>query len=1239
VPGHPHVTPAAIRRVAAAAVEQGAADEDAKALKKKLEKAKLVFPRALLFKLRHAFTPKGEHFFRFYILLREIRLGAPVPEDIKQQFRRVSNWIMRIKSPVDHRHLSPPAANQIAEARHPLNTQFNRLLQGNTEDPFVWKRVNDVMVPMIVEVAKDKGIYLKARQPGRERWAVFRKMTPKQQQIERLRDDDPESYALMVRQGKTLGQIDTGIEARIEAAGLQHRKAKVMGRPVHIGTDPTTGEERIYDRDGDILTFEDYLAKRKEQEEYRKKLDKVPSRTRVPLQQLRTLDDDAVDILEGEVEWMALTDDIAKQGRLTRIFATKRTSLFIGQPDGTMRVRKVPVISSGRYKGVFLDDMVNSQGRLIEGTAYTLVPVTGRSGKVPKRMDPGQREPYVTLADTVAVTEQGSVKEKKLFLKVPGTKQFTELRNAMKKLACNFGSKSGCLPSVSFHSVKGSREACFYFDPKDFSIIRDILQGMSLSKGALEHLKTYFKDLARAEAATAEENLGHYSAKALGGFKTVLKNRDTGKIRKVDLLGAQKQALAWLDAKGNQGICALDTGIGKSLVAIGMMQKLIRDGLADDDATYPTPTGKTVQTNGRFLLVSPPDLKGNLTKEIRKFISNPRDLLRRLDVVSYTEFQAAQSGRVPGILKNKPFWKERRLKEKARLERLEQQQGRQADVASRRVWDIALYTAIFFDEAHKLTLTKHGNVTSLTKPTKAFEAANAIYHPRKIMLTASPMEKDPQQAYLISAISSNTLLAGPSEKARESRHLMRRFMDRFTERVGGRIVGVRQDPMLKRDLDTWVKQNVFFEDKMKVDEYDLQDARQETVAVQMPPAVEEVYRKASKGFARTMRALVVKFRDKGHGNADARDPELERFFGQTFKPLVDLFNALSNYPEEGLEDVAHMLETGTMPRQVTKEGEPYPLPPVLLRALRGLKRDPAELRDVARTVGSPKIERAAEVVWDKMLRTAGTARTLLFTDDKRFCMKAVAHLAENIPGRHAVALNDQILIYEGAVTLDDISREMDLDEVVRILKGDEEAALEAYYAADGMSRFQLPLVLKAYRRYPMLPANDRYNIQYRRERWQEFALKEVIVPDTEIRTCTLLGTHYQFGHNLQAFDTVIHLDRNTWNSESMKQRGARAWRQGQEEQVDIITLDATYADGPDFNDADHTLDEVRRIFQEMEGALFDQIIKAAQGVQLGEAWQEIVQRDASLMKLDRRVLELIASPYASRSKTPGDDWS
>lgn len=1210
-----------IRRVAEAAQSE----EERKELEKQLAKASQLFPQTIYLKFRRAFTKRGLPFFDFYIKLRRISLGEAPPENLKQQFRKTVNILNRIKSPVDNRSLSPTITNRLSEARSELNIHLTRVSQG-TATVATWLKLNRIFVPLIVEVAKDKGIYMKPLQRGSERWATFRKMTPKQEKVERIRDEDPETYSLIVQRGEALEQIDAGIKRSIEAGGMTSRRAMIMGRPVAIGTDPITGEERVFDRDGDVISVEDYITKRREQAEWREKGYRAPAKMEVPLKSLRILDEEDIEALSGEVEYDAITDDKAKQSRLTRIFATKRKPVMISQPDGTIRVEHLKVIVSGRFKGIYLDDMINSQGRMIEGTAYTLEPLSGREGKIPVRRDVSQREPYVTQATVPTVYTDAdtgkkyTVKEEKLHIKIPGTNEFKEIRHTLKKLACNTGAVTGCVPSISYHPVKGSRAASFYFSPKDYKAVRDAVQGMSLSKGAMTFLKTYFKDLARAEQATAKENLKFYSAESIGGFK---KTRKYGEeIKSFDLLTKQKQALAWMDAKGNNGVCALDTGVGKTLTGIAMMQKLLRDGLGEEDATYETPTGKTIKTNGRFLIVTPKDLKGNFPKEVREYISDPTDLLQRMDVISYREFGRAVKGQVPTSLKNKAFWKQRASLPKSRL-------------AAGKVWDIQLYTALFFDEAQKLTLTKTGKVTSPSKPTQAFAAAD-IYHPRKIFLTASPMEKEPEQAYLLQSLAANEPISGKSPDAVENRKRMKRFMERFTNRVGGRIVSAKKDPALKSEMQKWVKQAVFFADKTKVEEFDLPQKQEETITVTMNPAVEQVYRATTQTFAKSMKALALKLREREDASGAARDTEADKkFFGAKLKPILKLLNGLSNYPAETMQDLAIMAQSGYMPDKLTPEGLPAPITPEIQKVLRKLPFKAEELMSIAQELqeeGNPKLEVAQDFIMDSLKNTDGSSRTLLFTDDKKLCHIAAQHMAKTIPGMHVVATNTAITILQGSGSVDHVSFTMNREDVLRIFGGDREKALQALQETGGESRIEAPFTKRAYRKYPELPAHVRYNTHYKADQWQQFVFKEVVGPNPAFRSCTLLGTEYQFGHNLQAFDQVIHLDRNSWNSENMKQRTARSWRQGQDKPVTVRTVDAVYSERPDNSELDRTLDEIRRWFQEMEGDLFDEIIKEAQDVELGKEWLEMQQRSASFMRVDRDVLELMASPYVSRSK-------
>jgi hypothetical protein len=327
-----------------------------------------------------------------------------------------------------------------------------------------------------------------------------------------------------------------------------------------------------------------------------------------------------------------------------------------------------------------------------------------------------------------------------------------------------------------------------------------------------------------------------------------------------------------------------------------------------------------------------------------------------------------------------------------------------------------------------------------------------------------------------------------------------------------------------------------------------------------------------------------------------------------------------------------------------KEGEYPPVPPLLLRVLARWNKQlsPDELRDKAATVGNPKLDVAVEMLKQKRERVdadmEGSGRSLLFTDDKKLCMISGEHMAQTMAGQHVVALNDKIYIFGSSGPLTEITLQIDPDILERLVQ-DPVKRQAIMKKTGGVSRIALPLYRRGrLRRYPMLPAHKQHNIHYKADTWQQFAFKEIINPDHRIVTCTLYGPSYQYGHNLQAFDTVVHLDRDNWNSESMKQRTARAWRQGQDQPVDEITLDATYSatdDGIPRDEFDRTLDEIRAYFQEMEGELFDNIIKQAQDIDLGKEWLEMAKRDASLTQIDRKTMEMMMSPFVGRSLAPG----
>ena len=1619
------------------------------------------FSRPIQQRLRRAFTIKGMLFFDFYGLLKSINRGLPVPDDLKRQFRIASNRLSQVTSPVDGKGISPVIANQIAEIRPEVERYFNRLVQQGELKPNHWRMMNEMLVPLYLAVARDKGVYLKAMQRGVEQWAIFRPMTGKQETHEKMRDTDPETFELVERYHTTLENIDQAIKETIQDQGLEVQEGFMMGRPVTYGIDSKTGEKMVYDRDGDILTPDEYKDKRREKQKADARLALISTRTEVPLKKMRMLTSGEADALEGEAKWSALTDDVAKQGKLSRIFPTKTTDIPIQDEDGNvLRYESVKVIVGGRYKGIFLDDMVNGLGRMIEGTAYTYSPLTGRKGMAPKRIDPSQREPYTTVAEVtekmVIRGKKVSLKKKKLFLRISGQTADKELRNGIKALSCNVPAPKGnCIPSISYHKVAGSRAAEFYFDPKDFATIMDNLAGMSLSTAAMTMMQDYNKEQAYADKAVTDDNLKYYSADAIGGFKPRAK-----------LLTKQKQAIAWLESNGGSGVCALDTGIGKcvredtlistdrglvpikelnpgliepdatvpvdgwsvvvggktlpvknfyfgglkptirvitrrgyevegsrihpllvrtpdghetwvqtpdlesgdflcvekggqfpendpvlsvpvkdgfqqqsrnpdktftsphvqvfpvpdrmspemgrllgyivaegwtnhrryftisqcpeknptvrvdiedllksqlgweakpdkdilvqslflreylsrmgvgmgvakdktvppivfkssretvrqflkafidaegsvdggrswiefstaseqlgrevqilllqfgilctrspkkvkgydhtywrvtitgedaktywdtigfisqrkqaalnnmpdtrnenldvvphlavavgslfdaglersglsvsrvreqqgntfditichirkgrrnptypflqrllswasdygcqdhpafntilgivernlfydpikkleeseavvmdievddpshcfvgnglvnhnTLTSIAMMQKQLRDGMAEEGASYTTPDGEEVETNGRFLYVCPKSLRGNLPSQIQKFMEEPGILRDKVDILTYAQFGTGQmKGKIPKHLKNRPFWKDRKR------------------------FDAKYYISIYFDEAH-----------ALKGENQASKGALKLWHPRKVCMTASPMDKEPMEAYILAAVSNNTRLfkmtgdsAAQTKAVRDAQAVKRRFKKRYCETVGGDVVGVKEDASTKRELDQWIKRNVFYAEKTAVEEFELGEPTRTPIAVEMNPVVENAYKALTGQFSKTMLGLAKKWKDRGGPGTGGAD--VKRIARREFKPVIQLMRDLSNRPEKAMLDIAMMVETNKTP-----DGDPIP---AILRRVVTQWREKAsgsELRDAASKMENPKLDVAEKIITSKLSETErgpNPSRAILFTDDQDFCMDAVKFLGQKMGGKIAVALKDQILIYRGTTALTEVVFERSPGMVDRLLDPSKRAEFEK---TGNVSVIPLPLRRKAYKRHQEVRKNNTDNRYYKPDDWQQFAFEEAISPDQGIKAMVLLGTEYSYGHNLQAFDTVIHLDRDGGQSETMKQRTARAWRQGQKNPVDEFTLDATYsADDPDGTPRDEydlTLDQINAAKQAVGKDVFDKIMLESMGTDLGGQWAKMVQQNASLANMDKKVMELLMSPYVGRSDEPG----
>jgi SNF2-related domain len=426
------------------------------------------------------------------------------------------------------------------------------------------------------------------------------------------------------------------------------------------------------------------------------------------------------------------------------------------------------------------------------------------------------------------------------------------------------------------------------------------------------------------------------------------------------------------------------------------------------------------------------------------------------------------------------------------------------------------YVAIFFDEAH-MRLKK--------KTSKAHKAATSVKSKHKILMTASPQVRSPLEVFTMAAVAKGIDLNTPG-----GRRIEAGFISRFCETVGGRVVGVKQsDPAIAREFRTFIKRNLFYEDKRSgVGEAQLGTLSQEVEAVSMPADVEVAYREV----------------------------------------MAELL--------QGLKKVAAQRFEGDLPLAVESAKV----------TLRGPLAKLTRLSDTPDRVvpgaTNPKLDRATQLV-DRHI----SGRTLLFTESKDLAADTFERMKKTYPGKsHAMGLVGSIVLFNGAT-------------------GEHVKFTSRVYADPDTGR-KVP-----------------------KEEWKTHVLSKIIQRDPTISTMVLTGS-YAVGQNLQSFGNVIHLDRDDWSNEVMKQRTARAWRAGNLDPVNEYTLDLVYSEPDGGVQGDMTLDEIRRTIQSIDARLFQEVVLDSQSERLGLEWLEIKKQRSSLHQLDRKMVERAMSPYAKQ---------
>jgi len=185
-----------------------------------------------------------------------------------------------------------------------------------------------------------------------------------------------------------------------------------------------------------------------------------------------------------------------------------------------------PVIIQGKFKGVYLDQIVSSVGHMLDTEFYMLHTDSQVLEKIKNDINI-LNEPYITLEDESLL----------LYLPLKAVKE----REIVSKLT----------------TQKNRNE--FYIDPKDYLKIRNYLGSVILSKSAKDYIFKYLQIQDKNTYLKVSDHLNQYSTRQIDGFK-----KDS-----VDLTLNEKQAIDWLENNTN-GIIGINKTIEKIALALAL---------------------------------------------------------------------------------------------------------------------------------------------------------------------------------------------------------------------------------------------------------------------------------------------------------------------------------------------------------------------------------------------------------------------------------------------------------------------------------------------------------------------------------------------------------------------------------------------------------------------------------------------------------------------------------------------
>lgn len=881
------------------------------------------------------------------------------------------------------------------------------------------------------------------------------------------------------------------------------------------------------------------------------------------------------------------------------------------------------LIVKGRYAGYLLEHIVNLEGKFIEGGYINKVGGDNKTvslledrmivkdgvvqtidyladNKVRQRLI----EPYVTL------TEDGQ----SLLLGLPGSSprganlDHSIMDKLSKKVATIEKVINKAIPES--HSWHRSRNPYYTFKVEDFELVRKSLGSVGVSKPASDFIDAYFNKLKAQEAAMAVENLERFTPASLGGF---VKQTDRGPFR---FNNKQLEALAWIDSAEMKGVVGLDTGVGKTVTALAAIKNAINQEMYEG------------LPKRKFLFVSPARLVGNLKKEIDAYMDeggeevtladgtkdvspNWRKILNdrvvEMSYDKYTETFQDFGGQFASTEEGSKL-----LEELSVLEREIQLQGRPVDPNNLEGEKHPTLSDKQLEAKKKLIkelkkqirlLQKALVVESYPKADKYFQkefyacffdevnealvgdkrkALASLKHPRKVFLTASTMQKDPLDLYRFVTLAKGADYSAADEEA---------FVKKYGNVVGGRFVGIKNDTEAQREFYTWVKENAFFAFKESVNYEEvglpkLLPKTSRTLTVKMPQAVQNAYKQEASKIKRELAAMLKKYRDLSA-------------------------EELSSYSDTEDDDFRELNPSAvgrgrnrTMQKKLLQDYAQKSLTP-LIKKLMKLSNRPESVIKGAKNV---KVEQAVALALEYR-----TTKTLYFTADNLLAVDTGKSISKKMPAKVvAVCLPEAIRFYQAG-------------KLIYTVNSRDNLSLEQFEKLD---------VAKIIKQSNEMPEGEEMEAE---ATWAIDISKQYINNNSHIGA-TVCTDAYAFGFNFQTFTKVIHLDRGAgFNSEVIKQRTARAYRAGQDKEVEEIFIDTTMSEATDSPTAvsqniqegdieNLSIDELQGLVAMKDQEFFTDIIRKSLTMDL-TAGADAVQRDSSkVVNFTNEMLASIVDP-------------